>query len=346
MRKFLIIAITLFAFSVSVSALEYTAPTVPDSAQPYMAEDPESFADGLWYIIKSGIKVLQPSLAEAGKVCLTLIAIMLLASIIKYFTGASKQIVDLSSALCVATTLLQSSNSMIRLGTQTVDQISDYGKLLLPVMTAALAAQGGTTTSAALYTGTAFFNTILSSAITNLIVPMIYVNMVLCIGYSAIGEEILKNIRNFSKWLIIWSLKIILYVFTGYLSITGVVSGTTDAAALKAAKLTVSGVVPVVGNIVSDASETILVSAGMLKNTAGVYGLLAIAAVWIGPFIQIGTQYLLLKLACAVCATFGPKESVGLIKDFSGIMGILVAMTSSVCLLLLVSIICHLKGVG
>ena len=346
MRKIIIVMIALLFCTVSASALEYTAPDAPESAQPYMKEDPESFSDGLLYIIKSAISELRPSLAEAGRVCLTLIAIMLLASIIKNFSSTSKQIVDLVTALCVATTLIQSSNSMIHLGAQTVGQISDYGKLLLPVMTASLAAQGGTTTSAALYTGTAFFNTILSSAITKLIVPMVYVNMALCIGYSAIGEEILKNIRNFSKWLITWSLKTILYVFTGYLSITGVVSGTTDAAVLKAAKLTVSGVVPVVGKIVSDASETILVSACVIKNTVGVYGLLAIAAVWIGPFIQIGTQYLLLKLTCTICATFGQKETVGLIKDFSELMGILVAMTSCMCILLLVSVICYLKGVG
>ena len=346
MRKIIIIIFMLFFFTVSASALEYTAPTVPDSAQEYMADDTETFAEGLWYIIKSAIKELRPSLSEAGKVSLTLIAITLLVSVMKKLPGASGQIVNLVSTLCVAVTLLKSSNAMIHLGTQTVSEISNYGMLLLPVMTASLAAQGGTVTSAALYTGTAFFNTILSSAITKLIVPMVYIHMVLCIGYSAVGEETLKGIRDFLKWLITWSLKIVLYVFTGYLSITGVVSGTTDAAALKAAKLTLSGVVPVVGNIVSDASETILVSAGLLKNAAGVYGLLAIAAVWIGPFMQIGTHYLLLKMVSAICASFGPKETAGLIKDFSGIMGILVATTSTVCLLLLVSVICHLKGVG
>ena len=75
-------------------------------------------------------------------------------------------------------------------------------------------------------------------------------------------------------------MKIVLYAFTGYIGFTGVVSGTTDAMAMKAAKLTISGAVPVVGGILSDASEAVLVSAGIMKNAAGVYGILAVLAIF------------------------------------------------------------------
>lgn len=345
MRKIVVTVLTLLLFIIPVTAEEYLAPTAPERAQKYMPSDTESFADGLWFVIKSAIKEFNPNLAEAAKLCIKLLAIIILVSILKNFTGISRQVVNLVCTLCVATTLIQSTNTMINLGTQTVTETSEYGKILLPVMTAALAAQGGSTSSATLYTGTAFFNALLSTGITKLIVPMVYINMVLCIANSAVGNDMLNNLCKFIKWLMTWSLKIILYVFTGYLSITSVITGTTDAAVLKATKLTVSGVVPVVGNIVSDASETIIVSAKIVKNAAGIYGLLAIAAIWIGPFLRIGVQYLLLKLLAGICEMFGSKETTSLIKDFSGIMGILVAMIGTICLLFLVSIICFLKGV-
>ena len=156
-----------------------------------------------------------------------------------------------------------------------IDEISNYGKLLLPVMTAALAAQGGITGSAALYSGTVLFDSFLGQLIARFITPMIYLFLAIAAANSAVGEDILKKFRDFVKWLMTWCLKIVLYVFTGYMGITGVVSGTTDAAALKAAKLTISGVVPVVGGILSDASEAVLVSAGIVKNAVGIYGLLA-----------------------------------------------------------------------
>ena len=121
---------------------------------------------------------------------------------------------------------------------------------------------------------------------------------------------------------------------------------SADAAALKATKLVISGFVPVIGSIISDASETILVSAGVMKNAAGIYGLLAILAICVGPFLRIGIHYLLLKLTAAICGVFGSKQIGGVIKDFSGAMGYVLAMTGTVCLLLLISVVCFMKGVG
>lgn len=346
MKRIVLILTIIFLLATPVFATEYVAPDAPEIAEPYMPEHAETFSEGLWQIVKDAVDKLQPNLAEAARVCLSLIICVLLPSILKCFTGMSKKTVDLATVLCISVQLMQSTNSLIHLGVRTIDEISNYGKLLIPVMTSALAAQGGLTTSAALYTGTAFFNTVLSAAITKWIIPMLYVFLVLCICYRAIGEDILKNLKEFMKWLITWSIKILLYLFTGYLGITGVISGTTDAAALKAAKITITGAVPIVGNIISDASESILVSMGVVKNSVGMYGLFVVLAIWIEPFLKIGIQYLLLKITTAVCGTFGTKESVGLIEDFSGIMGMLVAITGTMCLLLLVSIVCFLKGVG
>jgi stage III sporulation protein AE len=189
------------------------------------------------------------------------------------------------------------------------------------------------------------FDALLCGLISGILVPMIYLYLALCIGYAAIGEDLLKRLRDFFKWLISWSLKTTMYIFTGYITITGVVCGTTDQAALKAAKLTISGAVPVVGGILSDASEAVLVSAGVVKNAVGVYGLIAVTAIAAGPFLRIGIQYLLLKLTAAVCAVFGSKNSSELVNDFSTAMGFGLAMTGAVCLILLISVVCFMKGV-
>ena len=76
------------------------------------------------------------------------------------------------------------------------------------------------------------------------------------------------------------------------------------------------------------------------------YGLIAVAAIAIGPFLRIGAQYLLLKLTAAVCGVFGSKRTTELVGDFSSAMGILLAMTGAVCMLLLISMVCFMKGVA
>ena len=143
-----------------------------------------------------------------------------------------------------------------------------------------------------------------------------------------------------------WTLKVSIYLFTGYLGITKVISGSTDAAALKATKMTISGMVPVVGGMISDASETIILSIGIMKNTAGVYGVLAILSICIVPFMMIGIQCGLLKLTEGICGLFGVKPIMGIIHDFTFCMDFLLAITGTVCILLMVSTVCFMKGVS
>ena len=128
-------------------------------------------------------------------------------------------------------------------------------------------------------------------------------------------------------------------------SLTGVVSGTTDALTLKATKMTISSVVPVVGGILSDASEAVLISTAVMKNAAGIYGILAVLSVFLSPFLRIGSHYIVFKVTAALCGIYGPKQATELIDDFSAAMGFLLAMTGAVCLMLLISTVCFMRGI-
>ncbi len=346
MRKILILIVMLFLTITPVHAMEFTAPTAPVDVEQMLPAETESFSEGLWKIFQDATQKLHPEVASAAGCCVALIAVVLLASLFNAVPGERSRVVRLVSAVAVGVILINQSNAMVQLCVDTVEELSEYGKLLLPVITGALAAQGGVSGATALYAGTVAFDTVLTVLIAKLLIPLVYLFLALAIANAATGTELLKKLRDFLKWLMSWSLKTILYVFTGYMTITGVISGTTDASVVKATKLAISGAVPVVGGILSDASETVILSAGVMKNAVGIYGLLVIGAIWLTPFLQIGIQYLLLKLTAAVCGVFGVKEASDVIGDFSGAMGILLAMAGAVCFMLLVSTICFMKGMG
>ena len=346
MRRLLRLVLVVAVLAVPASALEVTAPPVPESGRNLMPSDTSTFAEGLLELLGDAAGFFRPDLCQAAGVCGAVIAVVMAVSLMETLPGSSSRTVELAGTVAVAVMLLGASDSMIGLGTDTVGEISEYGKLFLPVMTAAMAAQGGVTTASALYAGSAFFNSFLSGMIASVLTPMVYLFLALSICSGAVGEDVLKKLRDTAKWTTVWVLKTILYIFTGYIGITRVVSGTTDAAALKAAKLTISGVVPVVGGILSDASEAVLVSAGTVKNAAGVYGLLAILAVWLGPFVKIGTHYLMLKLTAGICGIFANKRMSELVNDFAAAMGFVVAMTGAVSLMLMISTVCFMKGVS
>lgn len=346
MRKVILTILMILALALPVSAMDYTAPEAPEDAAALMPVETDSFGRDLWKVVTSAIAALQPEMAECAIVCLSLFATVMLISVLKTMPGKTASAAELVGVLAVAALLLERTSTLVSLAAQTVQSLSNYGKLLLPVMTAALASQGGLTSSTALYTGTAVFDAVLSAGISSLLVPMVYVFLTLSVAAAATGEKLLGSLSDFVKWLVTWCLKTVLYIFTGYMGITGVVSGTADAATLKATKLTMSGMIPVVGGILSDASEAVIVGAGVMKSAVGVYGLLALIAIWITPFLRIGVLYLLLKLTAALCGIFDVKPVNELIKAFSTAMGLLLGMTGAVCVMLLISTVCFMKGVS
>lgn len=338
------IVFLILCLSLPVSAVEYTAPEVPDSGRKLMPAETQNFSEGLSELLREACSMIRPDLEEAARLSIGIIASALLISVLRTFSGFSKDAVNLSGAVIVSIQLLSSTNTMIRLGCDTINELSSYGKLLLPVMAASLAAQGGVSSATALYAGTTVFDTALSGLIATFFTPMVFVLMTVGIAGCALGDEALKKIQDLVKSFITWSLKTIMIAYTSYMGITGVVSGTTDAAALKAAKLTISTVVPVVGGILSDASEAVLVSVGTMKNAAGIYGILAAAAIFLDPFLKIGAHYLMLKGTGAICTILDPKGVGGLLDIFSTAMGLILAMTGTCCLLLLISTVCFMRG--
>ena len=152
----------------------------------------------------------------------------------------------------------------------------------------------------------------------------------------------LASVRRLLGWCIAALLKGVMYVFTAYLSLTGLLSGSSDEAAINAAKSTLSAAIPVVGGIASDASEAVLQSAKLLRATAGTFGIMAVLALALVPFFKITICYLTMKLTAAIAGFAAGKEHAALI-DASSAMGYVLGMTGSAALMLLFSTCCFMK---
>lgn len=327
--------------------MELEAPTPPESAARLLPKEADSFGEGLWNVLREAAELLSPSLTEAAGCCLRVFGAVLLTAMVGQFApGISQNALELAGVAAVSVLLLEPSASLIALGLETVQELRDYGKLLLGVMASALAARGGVTASTALYVGTAFFDTLLGAAVTAVFVPMLWMYLALSIAHGAVGEAVLDRLRKLLRWLMEWALKLTLYIFTGYMAITGVVSGSADAAAGKAAKIAISGAVPVVGGILSDAADAVLLSAATLGSGAGIWGILTVLALFCLPAIRIGCQYLLLKVTAAVGESLGGFRCAAVAGDFAGMLGLLMALVSTQTVLLLISTVSFLRGVG
>lgn len=344
MKSFLIVLVCCFTIVVPANALEIEAPAVPERGREWMPVHTDSIQNGLSELFQKVLGAIHPDIFEASKVSLAIVSAVLMLSILQDFSSSVQKTAEMCGTVVIASVMLTNTNSMICLASNTIQEIGNYGVLLLPVMTGALAAQGSVTTSGALYAGTALFNSVLQAVIGNVLMPGVYLFLGLCIGSNATGEILLKKIADLIKNSMSWFLKILLIIFTTYLSLSGVISGTTDAAALKAAKVGMSTFIPVVGSVLSDASEAVLISAGLMKNAAGIYGIIAVLALFLHPFLKLAAHYLILKLTGGICGIFGSTRITGIIDAFGTAMGLLLGMTGASCIMVLISTVCFMKG--
>ena len=345
-RRVLIFVILVILLSLPVRAMDFSAPAAPESAEEFLPKEADTFAEGLWNVLAAAVSALEPSLAGAVKSCVRLFGAMLLVALAGQVLPKGQAVLELTGTAAVAALLLEPSGSLLELGVETVRDLQEYGKLLLPVLASALAATGGVTASTGLYVGTAAFNTLLSGAIPSLMLPILRLLLALSIAHGAVGEPILERLGALVRFCAEWALKLGLYLFTGYMAVTGVVSGAADALAGKAAKIAVSGAVPVVGGILSDAADAVLLSAATLGSGAGIWGILTVLAVFLAPALRIGVQYLLLKLTAAAGEALGCGRCAEVVGDFAGVLGLLMALCWTQAVMLLITSVCFLKGMG
>ncbi|MGM9607759.1 MAG: stage III sporulation protein AE [Oscillospiraceae bacterium] len=298
---------------------------------------------GLSDLLETGTESLHGVVKKALRSGLLLLAIVLLSSLAESAaacgTGKTIRAAPVAAALAITAVAVADANTLIGLGSEVIEKMELFSKVLLPTIAAATAASGSPGGAAARQLAAMLFSDLLMSLINRLLLPLVYAYIAACTAYAAIGNEGLKRIAATLKWVVTSILTTVLLAFVGYLTVSGVIAGSTDALTIKAAKFTVSSMVPVVGGILSDASETVLAGASILKNSVGVFGMLVVLGMCIVPFLQLGVHYLMYKITAALSATVADSRTAGLIDGISGAFGLVLGMTGACALLLLVSLV-------
>lgn len=307
---------------------------------------PGSLGDGLGTIVANALPKAGSLLRAGLRTAVSMMAVVILCSMVTQMeTRFSKNAVLLAGTLGITLLSVSSLQTMVGLGRDTLQQLQSFTALLLPVLASATAASGGITTASVLQVTTVFVTNVLITLINHLLIPILYAFLAVSAANAVLGNQTLKRLRDLGKWILTNGLKLTVFLFTGYLSLSGVIAGVGDQAAVKAAKLAVSSMVPVVGGMISDASETVLAGASVLRSAAGVFGMLAVVAICLMPLVRLAIQNLLLKITAALCSTVGEKPLVDLIESVSDAMGFLMGMTGACGFMLLISCVCAVKAV-
>lgn len=363
MRKILMLCLLLFGLSTAVCAEELTQREAEilgvDQLEQGLSLEQRAltdtsartaggnFSERLWELVQGVLSGMGDGVRSALRLSGLLLGAALMCALAQALAPQSAAPwLRMAAAVCICGICAGSMSGMIALARQTIEELESYSKLLLSVLCSAAAASGASVTAGSVYAGSCLFFGVLISLIRSLLIPLVYLYIMLAAAQSAFAQPGLGRFSELADWAIRTGLKGVMYLFAGYLCITGILSGSADGAAAEAAKAALSAAVPVVGGILSDASGSIAAAASVLRASAGAFGALAILAILLAPLLRIALHYLALRVTCAAGAFLSPKEEGSLMKRLCTAMGFLFSMTLCCGVMLLMSVCCFMKAVN
>lgn len=360
MRKILLTLLLLGVLIVPALAVELEEITesqsdalgldeLEEAAEDYLdgiTLDDVDLTEGLQSILDSGSSQLRGVLRKAcgsGVLLLTVVVLLGVAdSLAVERKGPALRAVPLAGTLAVTAVAVGDVDTLLGLGESTLEAMTQFASVLFPAVTALTAATGAITGGAVRQVAALAFSDLLLDLMSRLLLPLVYAYLAASAAHAALGNDGLKRLADLFKWTVTVLLTVLLLAFVGYLTLSGVIAGHTDAAAVKATKFALSSAIPVVGGILSDAAETVLAGAGVLRGTVGLYGTLAILAMCVAPFLRLGAHYLVYKLVAALASTVADARMTGLIDRIGAAFGLILGMTGAGTLGLLIALISSL----
>ena len=263
-----------------------------------------------------------------ARALLTLLASCVLCRLVQEF--AAKELsyaVSVCGALCAAVTLFSPMASLLEQAV--TDAAAVFLLAAVPVYAGLLFTAGNTVTAptyGALSLAAANAVSVLSSAV---LIPVLRVFLAFSVA-SAVTSFDLKRLTDALYKVIKWALVLAVTVYTGVLSVQTIVANSAEMAGGKAAKMLVSGAIPIVGSAFSDAFSVIVSGAALVKNGVGAFGLLASLAIFLPLCIKAAAWLLICFCAGLAAEVLGLKPLASFLNGCAAALRLLIAVVCSV----------------
>lgn len=183
---------------------------------------------------------------------------------------------------------------------ETIDRMSGVIDGVFPVLLSIMAATGQSASVSAFGPAASFFSVCTASVIGNVVYPVVSFLFAIA-AVSNVGKGIrLNSLFSFFQSFLKWLIGLFGATFSVYLTVRGIAASSFDGIALRTLKYTVGNSVPYVGGILKEGADVIIVSATLVKNALGVFGILVVFSAAIVPVTNMVALRFLLKLLAGV----------------------------------------------
>ena len=253
------------------------------------------------------------------------------------------QIIYFVQYILIVTLIMSNFTEMVKLVKETAEDLVGFINVLLPLLLTLMLYTGSITTSTILEPIILFAINLISNAIKNLLIPVVFIIVVFSI-ISKISEKVqIEKLSKFLRTGVVWVLGIVLTLFVGVVSLEGTLSSSVDGITAKTAKAAVSSVIPVVGKVLGDVVDSVLGCGVILKNAVGLVGVIVIIGICIMPIIKIGILSIIYSLSSALIQPIADTKIVKLLEEMGGVFKILLGILCAISVMLIIGITLVIK---
>lgn len=319
---------------------------LPDYADELIGDTVQQPDEGLGRIGSAFTEAVSGGLGGIIKRAVSIIAVALVCAVLTVFSDEAPEYVSLGGCSAVAVISVGDVHSFISSGSEVIAALSGFSKTLLPAMCAASAACGTLSSATVRYAASVLLMDLFVTIAHSVILPLISACLAVSIASAAFENKSLGDIAAVLKRISSLMMIAAALGFTAYIAISSIVASGGDAVASKLAKTAISTALPVVGGIISDAASTVVAGAEVMRNTVGVFGMLAMLAVCAAPFAVMAVNYIGYKLTAAAVRAFGCRKLSALTDCIASAIGMILGLAGCCAIILFVSMAISIKAVS
>lgn len=292
-------------------------------------------ASGFRALKEAGERALRTALRDSMRSVFRILAVCLLLSLTESFAqGAGTPLPgragELAGSTAVLLLALGEHGTLLSQCRESITALRRFTRVFTGVFTAASAAAGRPASAVAAGSGAMVCCDALFGLCLSLALPAVTACLLVTYAGAVSGSGTLRQGGKLCKWALTRGMQLFLTGYFAYLSLTGLVTGTADAAAVRTAQ-SLSGALPVVGSIIAGASETILTASAALRAGVGCFGCLAAAAICLTPLVRGVCHLLAFRLLSALAASFAREGVKTVLEGLDGAYGMLTGILAACC---------------
>lgn len=244
----------------------------------------------------------------------TLIMLTLFSIILRAISSAFEQNTVTQTAhfivfIVLLYIMLMSFHEVFLYAKETIESMSHFLIALLPLMLGLIATFGQVLSVSFFHPIIIFLIHVSGLLMTSFVFPLLFLSALLMIVSHMNEKYQATYLADLFKHISLGTLGVFITIFLGVISIQGTATAIQDGVALKTTKFITGNFVPVIGRSFTEAADTVLSAALLLKNAIGIFGLIIIISIAVFPLVKITVIAIMYKLAAALLQPLGSNST-------------------------------------